>query len=398
MDREQIKTLVDEIKDSIMCINCGDNYVNYKCMGCNSFGQELNDKVKGLKNKISNIEKDTIKFDVSMARIYSLNILGDTELNSIFHGVDYDKTIENAYNSLMNKVENNVPFVDSDYESLEYFTFDYCNDEEKSFIYDYIIKETLVKNKQFPYDFFENSIKDFTRLKSLPFDKRPRVSIVDYFDIKNRNALVLGNEIQIKKQIVQNMYNGSIEGFETIFHEITHLEQKYRENNYYTSYDDMLAIKEKVLKSSEDDFYEKNHNILSFENEARFYGKLNSIKYLESIGLKVFRKEEILNEAQKELVKKDSETRIFRNREEDINESLDFLLIEEPKYLDKFPKLNLEYIEDDYGVRRKTVDEFVNDYESFDFSPMDPVQIDRVNEYYEKTIAKENNKIKGVTK
>ena len=184
---------------------------------------------------------------------------------------------------------------------------------------------------------------------------------------ENYGSSFYGN-IAIDRNVVREFINGnSMNLFETYFHEITHVNQFVRSKNAYVSAKDMTILKDFILGKLDRKYYHDNYVFLSGENQAFLDSSILALQYMKKLGISP-------TEADLEKIETNREfheqflgltSRMYKDEVHDLNDLFDNYVFDNPKTLDEYPQLRLEYTVEENGIRRKKREEIEAEYKAY---------------------------------
>lgn len=194
--------------------------------------------------------------------------------------------------------------------------------------------------------------------------------IIKNFEDKEQHGETHKNIIHIDRESVNNLYqNFSADNmfkiFNTIFHEVTHVNQYFRITRNNISFYDSIMIKDFILRNRLDDYYDDNYYLSTEEIEAFIEGYQTALSYTEFMKLKI-----------SDELKKDESYRVegFKKVATNLNRKYkeNYIPIDDlfedivtPDLLEEYPELQLEYIVENDCVRKKTLEEVDEEYNNY---------------------------------
>ncbi len=176
--------------------------------------------------------------------------------------------------------------------------------------------------------------------------------------------------ITLDAETINLLYNGMDDGYLTLFHELAHIKQYIDIMSNELNESIMNFIKDRIVVDflygqTDDEYYNINHDIISYEIDAEINGYKWLLIFMSNLGIKL--NEEVINkineqieELKKLLDFKERNISMTPNINGDtmsIDDLFEIAVINNPKYLETYPVLQLEYIVDGNHVRSKTIEE-----------------------------------------
>ena len=193
------------------------------------------------------------------------------------------------------------------------------------------------------------------------------------------NSEKYGNLIVINEEVIRNIYDGHIEDFIVIFHELNHFKIKYDIESGIINEDTVRIIKEKLIRTSEDRYsfnpqdsnyyYCDNYEVYSEEIYANLQAKKDFLLMLKSLTDNKLIQEEfssIFEEEYKDEMA--NEKKRYNNHIRDLSSRSDFndyslsfedafdlLVTDNPKWL-KYPQISIEYyIDENNKIQKRSI-------------------------------------------
>lgn len=371
----EIVDVCKEINKINKCTCCGGEYIQDTCSSCDTKNPELTELISMLNKLIIEFRN---QFDVKTItgvnelfnNLYNLNRYQIPSVNQILIDSNYHEILKKHSKSIIEKIINNEKLQQEDYSFLSFLLINnHLNDKIKLGIIDVLYK--AIYNKEYNVNlqtaekivkiFMEKSIETMFGIKS------KHCYISEDKEKKNHGSSFDGN-IAIDRNVVREFINGnSMNLFETHFHELSHVNQFVRRKNAFVSEKDIAILKDYILEKSDRKYYYDNYVFLSDENQAFLDSYVLALQYMKKLG--IFPTEEDLKKI--ETNRKFHEqffgltSRMYEGKIHDLNDLFDSYVFDNPKTLDEYPQLLLEYAVDENRVRRKTREEIENEYNSY---------------------------------
>lgn len=249
---------------------------------------------------------------------------------------------------------------------------DYNMIKNEEFDGEFILYNILLQNKIISYDTFSSLIKKFVEKTMQLVTKGINEKMVKdlvYVDIKDLKHNFAGSAIEhhfylFDPKTIQNLYQGDINAFITITHEMYHGVHDIMIKSGEVHEVLIQIIKENIIRKTEskyndinDSYYFKNYKSLASEIFAD-QSAINLVEhFLNYCNLKV--KDGFFEEKrnrfdkyisnQNRIVTIDGEEKIMT-----VDEIFEDIISDHPEFLEEYSQLNLEYIKDGDKVRKKT--------------------------------------------
>lgn len=372
---DEIIDVCKEINKIPKCTCCGGEYIQDTCSSCGTKNTALTELISKLNSLIIEFRnqvdlKNITEVNELFNNLYNLNRYQIPSVNQILIDTNYHEILKEHSKCLIGKITNDEKLNQDDYSFLSFLLINnHLNDKIKLGIIDVLYK--AIYNKEYNVDlqtaektvkiFMEKSIETMFGIKS------KHCYISEDKEKENYGSSFYGN-IAIDRNVVREFINGnSMNLFETYFHEITHVNQFVRSKNAYVSAKDMTILKDFILGKSDRKYYHDNYVFLSGENQAFLDSSILALKYMKKLGISP-------TEADLEKIETNREfheqflgltTRMYKDEVHDLNDLFDNYVFDNPKTLDEYPQLRLEYTVEENGVRRKKREEIEAEYKAY---------------------------------
>lgn len=318
------------IKNS-RCTQCGGTCQNGICEYC------------GSKDVVTEEIKSIIKPYDDINGYYE-----DKIRTKIFKGLELDSKEDNVFNLLL---KNDMIEINALDDAL-------------------IISYIIYGKKIISYDTFESLIKRATEKNMRQLGKG---KIENYHPVANIVGMKDANGsaydyfyVNFNKLIISELYKGFIYPLSTYYHEIHHVMQAILFHIGYVNYDLMIMLKEKIIRDYEvmnyktDYYYKDNYYNISYEIDAQQNGLNDAQRFLSLIGYNNL--EDYFLKLKNKWPKNENELeRVIRingeKKYKTVDEIFDVIIMSSPDYLEKYPQLNIEYVNDNGVVRKRTKEE-----------------------------------------
>ncbi len=283
-----VSPIVKEINNIGACPNCGGHYIKGTCKYCRTKNEKLEQLVndleiylKSLLEKLENLPIKNININKLFNLLYTCKNIEDSLLNELFTKYNYEEVFQHFFEQNLERLNN----CDNEFTPLEMEVFETAisvnKHPELNRVYDFFIRNALLKKQNVSFDSFCIVIKHFTESQMKIVYPTVKCQIVEKIPYKICNSKVVGessyNKITLSKELVKELYNN--ENFEiliTIFHELIHTMQ-WKE--IFTSKDIkaitplmMTELMEYILTREVSGYYNENYDKISYENEANSSG------------------------------------------------------------------------------------------------------------------------------
>lgn len=273
-------------------------------------------------------------------------------------------TNEMFYNKIREKLQSNIK-LSREEDRFLYYLLKYNMIDDKYLDEDLILKNVLHGNKVISYGTFEYVMVKKTEKIMKVFANNKIENYNPIVTIKHLNGssyLTTADHIYIDTYIIKELYEGFKSNLNTYYHKIERAKQEIAIKIGLFSEDLMLMIKDKIIIEEEmkcfntTNYYDDNYYNLSFEIDANNAGFEASELFLRLLGYKHLDKyfEIIRNANNKNGDKLERVIRVNNKKEyRSANDVFDYVIANNPSYLDKYKQLNIEYVNDNGNVRRK---------------------------------------------
>ena len=174
--------------------------------------------------------------------------------------------------------------------------------------------------------------------------------------------------VEFDELLIKQLYEGYTYPLITYFHEFVHVMQniEIKLGNRINS-TLIIMLKENLIRKYEvamkgtDNYYKKNYYNISFEVNAHQFGINHTKTFLKNWGLKV--DEKWFNRIMRLWPEpNNSLDRIITGKDgvvthKTVDEIFDYVIDKNPKFLEEYPQLNFEYVNDNGVIRKRTKDE-----------------------------------------
>ena len=360
---------VDSLLNLYHCPSCGSNEFNHAtCIYCGNTLVDLQTKTRELENLLNRYTY--FKLTPNLIRLYGAkDKINLPELTSFLETHHIKEEIEHQKKLIIDKI---LKEEELSLEEDSFMTQMLKSDLVPDFPTDYVIRSAILKKKLVSLDLFSEMIKTMVvyAMKVLAANKiknyDPVCEIKEMDDLGEANGI---SKINLSLEVVKGLYNGEAIYLQTIFHELIHIKQSINIKIGHIDEQTIKYIKEEIIR-----FVSKHHNIdyyhLEYENlameiDANVEGFTCFRRYLQTIGINQGQLlvEDIQKEVEKELARRENtkvNTQVYTFvNDEEINFEELFLVCANmvPACLQKYPQLQVEYLNEEEKVRRKTKEE-----------------------------------------
>lgn len=254
--------------------------------------------------------------------------------------------------------------------------------KEKSFSFSKLV--TYQEFKDDIYNFIISIMYNF--LDDYDFSNDKCTVIIEKLPKKNKGYFLdnqkYDNLLVINEEVIKSIYDGHIEDFLIIFHELNHFKVKYDIKSGIINDDITRIIKEKLIRTSKDiysfnpldnNYYCDNYNVYSEEVYVNLQAKKDFLFMCKSLTKDTFIQKEITEafeeeykeEIEKETKRYNNHIRDFTSRSDfnsyylSFEEAFDLLVTDNPKWLE-YPQIKLEYyIDENNKVQKRNVEQLL---------------------------------------
>lgn len=157
-------------------------------------------------------------------------------------------------------------------------------------------KNSIMNSNRDKYGFvLERAIEDLGKLDNIKQMGNPKIKYLymtrDYISresVMGRHTKILDSrlgmkKVTLKREVLQQFYEGNLESIDTIFHENTHMNQTANLSKTPKSFARYNMIKEDIIMARNPKYYRDNYKLTYIEIEAREKGNEKAAKYLSEI-------------------------------------------------------------------------------------------------------------------
>lgn len=292
------------------------------------------------------------------------------ELNAdIYKTFDGLGDLNNYYTSIRLKIEKGIALTSEEdknfYNMLKYKLIPDNELDDLRIMY-----QILIQNKIISYDTFELLLirateKNMRQIASGNIrNYNPQAYIAP--DDKCNGRAMKHYVLMLRKELVQKLYEGYFAAMITYYHEICHVKQSIEMELSSFRPELMLMIKDMIIQNFEyrfyqtKNYYEDNYENLPAEIEAEQVGINSTEKLLTSLYLSD--NDGVLEERRKawpgDVHNRNRKVRINDKIEMvDIDDVFLEMINKDPLYIDRYPILKLEFINDNGNIRKRTKEE-----------------------------------------
>lgn len=373
---EEVIELCKKIKlCSTSCQLCGGTIENCSCIYCGKKSEELEELTNRLTEKIAFLKQeenlDYIPVCKAFNYLYSIKNFKIEDVNDILNKANYDKKLEEELEKIVNKEDKSIDITKEEYElvnlllingDIKQYKINWCN---------FFIKSLTNKKFHIEYEDLEKMIIMYSEelMKDACHIDEAKCTI-EVFKEKDRHGEANKNIIHIDRNEFDDLYqnfnaDNMFKIFNTIFHEVTHVNQYSRRMRNNISFYDSIMIKDFILRNSLKDYYDDNYYLSTEEIEAFIEGYRTALNYTEFMGLKI-----------SDELKRDESYRVegFKKVVTNLNRKYqgNYIPIDNLFHdvvtldmLKEYTILQLEYVVENDCVRRKTLEELDEEYDGY---------------------------------
>lgn len=263
--------------------------------------------------------------------------------------------------------------------------------EDIKLMFSKFVKDAIKRKIKINYETFKKLTVAFVKEEMCKYCSNPRCIILpieEMEEVSKTKKTVAQAGINVvylsEEEIMALYYRGSNALINTIYHEIAHIYQFTKLFNAAHVHPFVIKeIKDFILMKEIESYYSENYENISFEIEAEYYAILNSMNFFDNIGFDCDKED--YNRIMNKVNAKINETKRYVNgKEVDLEILFDEIIMENPKYLEKHPQLNLLYKIEEGLVFPKHRDEMYEDYMNFmeQSNPEDRKIFEKFYEFY----------------
>ena len=293
---------------------------------------------------ISDLNKLLKKFEVvSPNKFFNLLLLlKDYEIpqiNDLLNKYHYSQILDNYYQEALKQIHSDIIPEGIYRQTIEYYITNHkLNYEDQLIIYEFYIKQILLKNKPIDYEIFEIIMKEYAKRLASSYGLSINISLDDASTADT-------NTYYLAKEDLQKMYTtGFFHSLKSIFYLLRLSMQDY--DIYLNGEKAMLTIiKDKVLMTINPNYYEENNGIMYYQIDAEIFSITKLLELFTKFGINFKDNqnpyEETLNSLKKQL---DNLERNINGELVSINDIFASYIMFHPEILEIYPPLRKEYI------------------------------------------------------
>ena len=373
---EEVIELCKKIKlCSTSCQLCGGTIENCSCSYCGKKSKGLEELANRLNEKIAFLKQeenlDYVPVCKAFNYLYIIKNFKIKDVNEILNKINYEKKLEDKLEKIVNKENKSEDITKEEYELVNLFLINGDIKQYKINWCNFLIKALTNKKFHIEYEDLEKMIIMYSEelMKEACHIDDAKCTI-KVFNKKDVHGEAGKNTIRIDRNEFDDLYqnfnaDNMFKIFNTIFHEVTHVNQYFRITRNNISFYDSIMIKDFILRSSLKDYYDSNYYLSTEEIEAFIEGYQTALNYTEFMGLNI-----------SDELKRDESYRVeeFKRVVTNLNRKYNgnYVLIDDlfqnvvtPEMVEKYPQLQLEYIVENDCVRRKTLEEVDEEYNNY---------------------------------
>lgn len=353
--------LMDSLNDLVMdssCSKCGGrcDYHTGICVYCDSFNERLKSHYDEVMAIISSIDKDNISKSLIL-QLYDFIKNSDVSYDFLEKFDIIEKT-----KGIIKDLEYTDNYSSEDKELLEYiFTYDsFLN--VNAVLRDLIIRDVILKRNTLDEELIKKVLRHLVISSTREYSEGSEFSLKRFKD--GTNGETFRYDVFLSEEMFYRFYNeGNISMFFILAHEIRHTYQSFcRDNNIITSYIDLLALKEAILRGYSSDIYFNNKNYVNnlYEIDANVYSYYVASNYLMSLGISTYL--DVDMEVSKETEKMGDLSREIDGEIVNINDFFADYVNDKPDLFNRFPQLAYEFKEENGNIIYKSKDEIIDEF------------------------------------
>lgn len=224
-----------------------------------------------------------------------------------------------------------------------------------------ILIETVMQQKQYPYEVVVGALYQFFYQNLKPWVKNCEIDIKGLG--KNIHGAAGYEQAIISEDDVQDFVaNGGSSIINTIGHEARHIYQNYKrirnivENKY-----DLFMTYDQIVNSRRSGVYDDNYFRQFAEIDARMIGYSVEESFLGLFGLTMPYDSRMQYGFDYYLMLENDTSRVIEGKEVEVEEEVLTILNDEPDLYDHFPQFHYEFVRDGDEIRWKTSEELIDE-------------------------------------
>ena len=355
---DELMNKLNSLVTTSNCPVCGGvcDYHTGICKYCDSFNESLKYCYDEVISIISSLDINNISRYL-IVQLY--DFIKHTDIKCDF--LDENSIVEKT-KEIIKELGVTYQYSSEDEEVLDFiFTSDSFLDIDRV-LRDLIIRRVMLKQNTLSMSLIGKVLRHLVISSTREYDENS-----EFYIKKIENGDVgetFRYDVFLSEEKFNNFYKeGNVNIFFTLAHEIRHVYQEYcRNNNIITSYIELLALKEAILRGYNSDIYcdEKNYVKNLYEIDANIYSYSAAVSYLESLGCSVFL--DVDSMIDREMLKVSDHYREIDGEIVDFNDLFAEYIKDKPSLLNCFPQLKYEFKEEDGNVIYRSEDELKDEF------------------------------------
>lgn len=390
----ETKPFIENILENKVCPNCsGSRFDGYECIYCgieNIYVKNFLEKIEDTLNKYENETKDLVlssQWNKFFNLLFSVSNLNISIIDDFLDKYDYKNYALKNYDKILDKIYCNKELLETEIDFLDLMIWMNCESVDYGILYAYFFRQTIMKKINISYKSFKHMLKIYVEDVFLNiYNSKISCEIVPHFEscINDLDKYVVGSathfSLYLGEEIISALYyNGDVELFHVIGHEMFHLYQLrfcFNTGNII-GFGGITCLKDYILAAN-NKYYKDNYDNVIFELEAEIKGKEFQKNILLTLGFEL-NPDKYQSDREELFARMKDKRRIVNGEETTVDVEFEKFIYNHPEIFLRFPKLARLYKIEGNNVILKSNDELNNDLKEILENP-------EIHEEYKKQI------------
>lgn len=294
---------------------------------------------------ISTLNITRIPINGFFNQVYLLRDCGIPEVDALLENFHYELILDAQYAEILRKASMKSPLSSENKLQIEFLITNHLVEDE-DIIFEYLLRNVLLKAPDISYDAFELMLIDYTKMRMRKYISNPKCKTASEEEILHLHECTFKDTIYLSSEDVQAMYSlGVYKVLKSMFHSLGHVIQyknivvEAQDNPYV-----IKEIKEEILSAHYPGYYENNASRISYEAEAETFAISELMKLFNRFNLDFrYRKNPYLSTLIELTSQKENNYRTVDGCDTTVDELFLVVIYNRPELLESYPQLSKEY-------------------------------------------------------